>query len=546
MGNGTGGQGSYPTGVNTTTFTGGLTQGSTVLTVGSTTGISPGQTVILTQQNASYVFTTGVEGPCTSGNSCGVNVSAKQFPSSSTWAQIQEVRVVSVNSGANQITIAAPGTAFTYQAGLSPVVFFWNTPNSFQFDGIENMTVNSNANGNAFLLSLPFCDFCWVKNVAMINAVSRGAMFFYFGYGDEADNNYVGGGTGAGGPTDYGIEFLETTFGKIQNNIVVNTTTPIITEGSYGLVAGYNDFVRNRTDNEFGNIITHLSHAYMQLFEGNVGSQIEYDNSWGSSSHMTSFRNFMNGHDPNATNFTTAMKINSQNHYVNVIGNVIGDPTFFSASNYEGNSSNWTTVCGNDAVEYDMGFWNNCEIGIDGANPYDSVSGSSLVRWGNWDGVTYNASGSSHHGTRYCTGSGTGSSGTDANNAACTASDTASTDPNFPGLSPPSTTIPPSFYTGITSVVPSCGTGLSFWKGASGGTCPPYPPIGPDVTCSTNCSSNTANHAALIPAQLCYNQLTKDGNGFITNFDANACYANDPTGGQQPPAPATSLFAKAR
>jgi hypothetical protein len=51
-----------------------------------------------------------------------------------------------------------------------------------------------------------------------------------------------------------------------------------------------------------------------------------------------------------------------------------------------------------------------------------------------------------------------------------------------------------------------------------------WPAIGPDVTCKTNCIADTGNHAAKIPAQLCYESTAKDSNGFLTGFDANACY----------------------
>ena len=123
------------------------------------------------------------------------------------------------------------------------------------------------------------------------------------------------------------------------------------------------------------------------------------------------------------------------------------------------------------------------------------------MRWGNWDGVTWKANGNTN-GVRYCTGSGAG-------NPACTAAETASADPTFPGLASPSTALPASFY---LAAKPS-------WFGSV-----TWPAIGPDVACTTNCTANTANHAAKIPAQLCYENTVKDSNGFLTAFDANVCY----------------------
>jgi hypothetical protein len=527
-GPGTNGQGSYPSGIGIKSWTGGLTQGSTVLTLGSTSGLSAGQTVILTQQNASYVFPDGVEGTCTSGNSCGVNPVSLSFTGAETYAQIQEVSIVSVSSGANQITVAAPGVGFTASSGLSPTLFYWNTPSNAQYAGIENMTVN--ANGNDRALSLPFCDYCWVKNVAVTNA-ARSGVFFYFGYRDEVRDSYISASNTTGAPTEYGIEILESTLTKAENNVLFGVTSPYMTEGSYATVLGYNYTLNTSPGAQFGDLNTHLSHAYMQLWEGNVGGTATYDNSWGSSSHMTSFRNRMSGNTPNKTNYRIAMKVNAQNHYVNMAGNVIGDPTHHTQ--YVSDLANQQST---DNFVYELGYWNSYDHGT---SQYDPATESSLVRWGNWDAVTYCTNGghggtacgsTGSNGVRYCTGSGVG-------NSACTASETASTDPTFPGLASPSSTLPASFYTGVTSVHASCGTGLSFWKNPSTGACPNYPPIGPDVACTTNCIANTANHAAMIPAQLCYTNTAKDSNGFLTAFDANACYANDTSSNNGPAAP---------
>jgi hypothetical protein len=281
-------------------------------------------------------------------------------------------------------------------------------------------------------------------------------------------------------------------------------------EGSYGTVVGYNYLRRTVNDNQFANIDTHLAHNYLQLYEGNVVGTITYDNSWGSASHMTSFRNYASGHDPNAFNYRVALKVQAHNYYVNMVGNVGGDPTYhkvYQCDNLHPSSS--------DVYVYDLGFFNNCGAGTSG---YDTAVLTNLMRWGNWDAVTYNASGSSHLGTRWCAGSGNGSAGADAFNTACTGSETASSDPAFPGLASPGTTLPASFY---LAAKPS-------WWGAVA-----WPAIGPDVTGGN--IANTGGHANQIPAQLCYNSTAKDGSGFLTAFDANACYSSSTSTAPAPP-----------
>lgn len=512
--NGTGGLGSYPPSLVQTNWTGGLTTGSTVLTLASTTGIVAGQNIILDQLNAAWVFTTGVEGPCIPANSCGRSSSPLQFNGSSARAQPEMVTVVSVNSG-TQITIAAPGIGFDHSSGLTPQAFFWNNGGSIRFAGVENLSLNANGNDDA--ISFPFCDYCWAKNVQVTN-IARAGVFSWWSTHFELRDSYISASNTAGAPTEYGIEILATSYAKIENNILYGVTSPLLPETTFGIVAAYNYDLNSSVGNQFGSLETHLAHNFLSLYEGNSSGTLMYDNSWGSASQSTSFRNRANGNQPNKTNYRVAMKVNAHNHYMNLVGNVLGDPTYHTQYVCDD-----THAQGSDNFVYDLGFFDRCEIGN---TSYDTVTQSSLMRWGNWDAVTYCANGghsgaacgaTGSNGVRFCTGAGAG-------NAACAASETANTDPTFPGLASPSTTLPASFYTGATAHS-SCGTGLSFWKNPATGICPPYPPMGPDVTGGN--ITNTGGHASKIPAQLCYENTAKNGSGFLTAFDANACYAND-------------------
>jgi hypothetical protein len=519
--------GQYPDTLYSTNWTGGLTRGSRSLTLASTAHMVAGQHIVLDQHNAPWVYTTGIEGACTSGNSCGRNDSPLQFNGASSRAEPQMVEIQSVDSS-TQITIKAPGVGFDHSSGLAPQAFYWNnrgTPGNNRYVGVEDIKIN--ANSNDFAIAMPFCDFCWVKNVWVYN-LARSAVFFWWGYGDEVRDSYFTSSL-AGAPTQYGIEAIASTFTKIENNIFYNITASILPESSYGLVAGYNYANNNVAGNLFANFSAHLSHNSFQLLEGNIMNTFSYDNSWGSGSHSTLFRNRPWGTGTNKTNYREAVKFGAQNHYMNVVANVIGDPTYHTQ--YACDKANQP---GSDVWEYDLGFWNSCVNGIDGNNPYDTAVESTLMRWGNWDAVTWKTNGNTN-GVRYCTGSGAG-------NPACTSSETDSADSTFPGLGSPSTSFPASFYNGVTAAHASCGTGLSFWKNPADGSCPPYPPIGPDVACTTNCNANTANHVAIIPAQACYVNSPKDGKGYLTSFDGNACYASDTTG-NPPPDPPTGVTA---
>jgi hypothetical protein len=498
---GSGGLGGYPTNLGATNWTGGLSKGSTTLTFDSTSGIVDGQRIILDQRNSSYVFTNGIEkgvdGHCYPENSCGRNDNPLQTYGSDNRAQLEIVEIEHILSS-TQLKIKAPGVAYDHLDTLGPQAFWWNTfgesgPGSIKFAGVEDMSINANGQDDA--ISMPWCDYCWVKNVAVTN-IARTAVLFQWGMHDEVRDSYFSASNSPGGPTEYGIEVLNTTFAKIENNIFFGITSDLLAETSYGLVVGYNYVLNTATGAQFGAFATHLSHNYLQLSEGNVAAMILYDNSWGSASHNTTFRNRMSGNSPGKTNYRLALSIGAHNHYMNVVGNVLGDPTHHTRYRCD-------NVDSDDADNYifDLGFWNSCQWGIASDRPYDSLTQSSLMRWANWDAVTWIANAKTN-GVRYCTGAGTG-------NPDCTVSETASTDPTFPGLANPSTVLPASFYL----------TAKPTWFGNV-----QWPPIGPDVNCISNCNPISANHAAMIPAQLCYINAAKDAGGFLTAFDANSCY----------------------
>ena len=526
FGSGTNGQGSYAGGLTVTNLST-YSKGSTVLTVASSTGMSANQVVQIDQRNDSFINITGNEGSENPGR-CESPLSFQGC--TGNRAQLELVQIQSVDSS-TQITIEGPGLSHDYSASLSPQIFFWSNSGVASNAGVENLTVDAGdgSSGHAatnFAVALSWCNFCWTKNVAVING-HRAALYSLWSYRVEIRDSYVSESNQPGAPTEYGIECDACSLAKIENNILFGVTTPIILETSYGVVIGYNYMLNTSSGNQFPNQDMHRAHNFLELSEGNVVGTLAWDFIWGGSSQNTSFRDRISGNDPNKTNYQLPVADAAYNRYENIIGDVLGDPTFHKTYQCDNNN-----LQSSNNFIFEIGFYNRCELGT---TNYDKTVGSSLVRWGNWDAVTWKSNGNTN-GVRWCTGSGAG-------NPACTGSETASSDPTFPGLASPSTTLPASFYTGVTAAFPSCGTGLSFWKNPTTGTCPPYPPIGPDVNCSTNCNANTANHAALIPAQVCYNNTAKDGNGYLTAFDANACYTNDPSSTADDPAPPTGLSA---
>jgi hypothetical protein len=490
---GTSGQGGYPNGpYQAVNWTGGLNQGDTVLTVASTSGMKVGQTLILDQHNnTNLVFPTGNEGT----QGAGRNENPPGFDSPpTTREQFQMAEITAVNDGTH-ITVNPP-VDYTHDPSLAPQVFWWNPngspyPGNMRYAGVEDMHVNANHNDRAIIFT--YCSNCWVRNVEVDN-IARGAITTFFSFRNEIRDSYISAAGAIAGPTQYGFEIIESPYTKLENNIMFNVTAPVMPMTDDGLVVGYN-YAQHiyGPDNQFAAFEPHQAHSYGHLYEGNVAYMVGVDNVWGSASQLTFFRNRISGLAPNKTNFRVPLMIGAHQRYLNFVGNILGTVGYHTRYQTDDTNQN-----GSDDFIYDVGFWNRWDFA---QTPYDSVTKTSLMRWGNWDSVTYAANGNTN-GVRWCTGTGAG-------NPACAGSETASTEPFFAGLASPSQTLPASFYLPAKPV----------WFGSA-----PWPPIGPDVACAANCNANTANHAAKIPAQLCYENGPKDASGYLTAFDATVCY----------------------
>jgi hypothetical protein len=141
--------------------------------------------------------------------------------------------------------------------------------------------------------------------------------------------------------------------------------------------------------NSLAESVTHAAHPYMNLWEGNVLPNIEFDFTHGSSSDNTVFRNYVNLTSTNPdtgrpmTGALFAMTIAYYNNYENVVGNVFGPcGSANTAESYQISA---------DQIQvpsiYKLGYYD------DGGTPTPNRVRSSNVertclRGGNWDSQT--------------------------------------------------------------------------------------------------------------------------------------------------------------
>jgi len=340
-------------------------------------------------------------------------------------------------------------------------------------DGVENLTLDHTNAPETSGIAFHNAYKGWVKNVKSLNP-KRNHVWLNQAARIEVRDSYFYGTKNAA-TQSYGVESFTTSDDLVVNSIFHHVTTPLMTGPSSGSVFAYNYLIDTyytvATWMMAGLVGSHDAGTGMNLFEGNVGNQFLMDLYHGTGNLATLFRNQLTGTEPNKTQGNTIpVNIWAYNRFVNIVGNVLGTSRYHRV--YEDSQTPSGTTRNPDRSIYLLGFTGVLEQ-ISSGLAYDPLIVSGLLRWGNYDYATNQ--------TRW-------------NPAEIPA-----------GVAVPTTqTLPPSLF---LSSRPS-------WWGIM-----PWPAIGPDVTGG----QDPAGYAFKIPAQVCYDNSLKDGNG-ILSFNANNCY----------------------
>lgn len=481
------GETNWPGGpVHTANWTAGYTKGTNVVTLSSTSGLTVGNIMVLDQLNDSadaggiFVCDTQGNGP---GQCADEGPSMGQRPGENSPGKMrdqQQMVVVTAING-NQVTIS-PGLYMpNWRSSQSPGAWWSNTV--IKNSGIENMTldhtnsgIDSSGAGIAILNALN----CWVRGVRSINS-PRSHVRMYIADGLVVRDSYFYGTRNAQSQS-YGIEWYPSSDSLVENNIFEKVTSPLMVNASgSGSVVAYNysinDYETASANCLYGSVWLHAGGIDNLLFEGNVGGAVFSDSIHGTHHFVTFFRNYYNGWETGKTSQTTPILLWTYSRYMNAIGNVLGRAGY--QTNYECAVMGCVAGDTRDVSIYGLGQMAN-------ANAPDANVKNTLMRWGNFDTVD--------------------------NAARWNSSEVPTGLAKYANPVPSNSNLPPSFY---LSAQPS-------WWGTM-----PWPANGPDV----NGGSGPGGHAYANPAQVCYNNGSRDGKGILV-FNADSCYAS---GGIQPP-----------
>jgi hypothetical protein len=527
-----------PSGSNQCQWTGGLSKGSTSITLSGCGSAPPANHMIILDQANDTKDTGGVYICDTNIANCGYEGSSGgnnngRTVNGVTHSQQQVTYVTGVTNSGNG----------TYTATISPEVYFTNIRSSqspgawwsgtVQNDGIENMTVDGSSLPDG-TIGMYDCYQCWVKNIRSLDAARNHVEIYQSGDDVVRDSYFYQSQSHAS--SSYVIEFEEASGILVENNIFQQVTNPLMFGQGSGSVIGYNFSINQETSSLYSLQTSYYSHNAgneMNLWEGNDFLGIWTDDAWGSSAQGTVFRNALSGWQGGgySTGFIP-LQIRTWVRGFNVVGNVLGQSGVqkqYQANAISSSGGSGGTNAG--ASIYEIGWADTSGYGSCGSPSCDPLAVSTLMRWGNYD--TVNA------GTQW--------NAAEASPAAVPYLKANYSSSYFSSLSH---TLPASLYYNSTP---------SWWPSGKA-----WPPVGPDVsagnvgtcsgtytgaqaTASSQCAGGTLNsawasHVTSIPAQDCYLNVMHgppDGSGGALSFDASTCYGSSSSGGSGGTQPAS-------
>jgi hypothetical protein len=252
--------------------------------------------------------------------------------------------------------------------------------------GVESLSIERMTNGlvgGIHNISLNWAARCWVKDVKSVMA-RNWHIALITSLQCEVRGCWLDRAWDCGGNAGYGVCIhAGSSDNLIENNIMYKLRHAMIFEwGGCGNVFGYNyskDPINENGDNTdflMSDMSMHGGYPHMNLFEGNVGAHLNWDNILGSSARNTALRNWVQRKSiPKVAAGVWAVEIEMNNRYENIVGNVLCMP---------GQIGEYNVTTSGRAGVYRLGFHSNYNT------PFDPNVIPTIIIHGNYDFVTSN------------------------------------------------------------------------------------------------------------------------------------------------------------
>ena len=475
----------------TGTWSGGFSQGATSVTMASFSGspLVPGELVFLQQCDSGFSGSG-----CATGSSvdngglyiCGDNAVC-QINAGQTGPQHHQQQTVYVKS----VTGSGP-----YTVNFTPSLYMpnWSSSNSPTINwitsspagntvtpygnGLEDLTVDATGGAtNGDLIDFKLTYASWMKGVRIVGVGTSTSISIGSTKNCLFSNNYIFSDALSSSNSAILVQQGFDSDDLMINNILTGGVPWEGTGSTEANVVAYN-YGRDSQSNYYqNNIFEHNAGSAFMLYEGNQSGEFDEDDTHGTHTLNTWFRNYSSGWDPPYQTINQrGLQLDAYARFENAIGNSIGSPLLI---NYQ------------TAPSYVYLF--------DGAGPSDPLTLASAMRWGNCDTVTATCRFQSSEVPTALSGNAT----------------------PFQNTVPSTNNLPCSFFLAgysSTSCTPlqSGGTGFSWWKVCtSWATFPtncatsqmqPFPIAGPDVTGGPHVNGTAYD----IPAAIAFQNLPID------------------------------------
>jgi hypothetical protein len=247
--------------------------------------------------------------------------------------QNQMFRITAIDS--STVTVDAPIYFADYKADLSPTLDSFTSP--ARGCGLESLGISHDGtNGGDNVIYIYVANTCWVNNCAVSNATFANIKLSN-AYKCTVSENSIWKHKTYANTLRHSIQVgAFCTDNLVENNICEVNNSAMIHQAATGNVYAYNFSQFGLPDSECcrGGMGAHGDNANFNLYEGNISPWLAADWTWGSNRAETAFRNwitrftyydFDGGYDSTPG---PAVYLDYGNYEMNIVGNVLGSPTF--------------------------------------------------------------------------------------------------------------------------------------------------------------------------------------------------------------------------